>query len=739
MNANKKIVAINPSSTDRPVADISLRKALIKKINAYGVKFLKLRTGTLFNNVDEYFFDRSGQSLAGLDSRVVFDAMRELRMKRDTVDAHMRNSITQQFRCLCTNEYHSPEPDKENQTLAIVDDVNLEKTVSINNIITSARSRNSRELLILTHGLQNLLDTNELKEKANPIGPDFICNSFLNICKTLDIDLKISLILFKHFERVVIRELPQLYKVLIEVLVEAGIVDSSLPKHGVKSSRRSHLPVENETESETDLPETNLYSILGAIASCNNRMNMPLNKIKQGLNNLEGELSKGDLLQQLSYIGTSYSSQQTIGLVNIIPSLIQNILETKRNNITQPDEDTINLSTMFFDFVLKDKNLPERIRMLISQLQLPVLKMALNDMDFFRQRKHPARRLINMIAKAGFGIAKADESANQGIYEKLESIVDTIRSHQGEIDRKIFTQQAKQLSEFLARDEHRLKLLEKRFTQAAEGKAKLEFSKKTIEALITEQANALEQLGSPIKRFIENEWKQVLLQTLLKEGENTRLWQENKMVLAELIALCRKTLAGADKAAVDVEFEKVKSKILSSLAQASIQSSAKDLVFMNYSLFESAVMMEQDESRESDQNTASSTPILGPEKIEIDQRIFEEDMSIKEEYMIKARALAIGQWVEISSEDDQEILTRCKLIAKIDLVDRFVFIDAVGKKVAELNRKEVALSLQNAKLKILNSEPLVERAIASISSQINGSANDEATVDNMMSNSKVQE
>ncbi len=58
---------------------------------------------------------------------------------------------------------------------------------------------------------------------------------------------------------------------------------------------------------------------------------------------------------------------------------------------------------MFFDIILDDRNLPIEIQALVSRLQLPILKVALKDRSFFTDRKHPARQLINEIARTSIG------------------------------------------------------------------------------------------------------------------------------------------------------------------------------------------------------------------------------------------------------------------------------------------------------------------------------------------------
>ncbi|WP_395006835.1 DUF1631 family protein [Undibacterium sp.] len=63
------------------------------------------------------------------------------------------------------------------------------------------------------------------------------------------------------------------------------------------------------------------------------------------------------------------------------------------------EKHTFDLMSHVFDGVLSNQNIADPIKELISVLQVPVLKAALIDKDFFFQDAHPARRLIDLLSK----------------------------------------------------------------------------------------------------------------------------------------------------------------------------------------------------------------------------------------------------------------------------------------------------------------------------------------------------
>jgi hypothetical protein len=767
-----------------PIAS-GVKSAAIKRINNTTQKYIKLRIATLFNNVDEYFFDKSGNSIAGLNPKVVIDSMVVLRNHRDKIEAQMRNNVAVKINELLKHTARPEAPASENAgKLALVDHEVLEKTVCIENIVRAAQKNNNLALDQLDSAVERLFGYRDIRPENNPISPHFLCHAFNDACNELDLDVTIHLILFKHFERLFTKELHRLYNVLLEQLIKDKIIDAN-SQHRVKRSSAQHTQNTQNTQhsalarqnrADQNSPNTNrndvwpntgtlqndamvspgqdinLMEILNSLSQNLNQQQLPFSQMKQSLGALQGVLSQHNLVHEINAQATQLNpinhSGNSAELVNIIPSLIMAIMKQSKQDIAKPDEDVINLSSMFFDFVLKDQNQPERIRRLVSQLQLPVLKLTLHDETFFSNRNHPARYLINIIAKAGFGIADGEEEDNSRIYAKLEEIISNIRDFEGTIDKTLFAKNAKELDTFMARDDHRIKLLEKRFAQAETGKASLEHHTKAVDTLITDSLEDIELLGLPIKGFIEQEWRQVLLQARLKFGDTSPQWQESAILLDDLLQLSEKVIRQADSYALSDDFEHVKEGMLNSLSKAEVNSAAKDLVFMNFALFQSAVRMnlgKQEETKpinnsidplENETETTPDTaaientegkntehsdkiekPMAG-KQLQIDTGPLSANAELAKQYINQALQLSTGQWVELANNQDLSHYTRVKLIVRLDIVDRFVFMDAMGKKAGELSRLEVASLLENKQMKLLDSTPLTERAVINISSTL---------------------
>ncbi|MES3020698.1 MAG: DUF1631 family protein [Pseudomonadota bacterium] len=72
-----------------------------------------------------------------------------------------------------------------------------------------------------------------------------------------------------------------------------------------------------------------------------------------------------------------------------------------QGSVSRGEEGTIDLLSKIFDTVYQDPSIPREIRDLIQYLQIPVLKAALVDKDFFFEEAHPARRMIDLLSRMG--------------------------------------------------------------------------------------------------------------------------------------------------------------------------------------------------------------------------------------------------------------------------------------------------------------------------------------------------
>ncbi|MFM9437523.1 hypothetical protein ACFDR9_004613 [Janthinobacterium sp. CG_23.3] len=94
-----------------------------------------------------------------------------------------------------------------------------------------------------------------------------------------------------------------------------------------------------------------------------------------------------------------------------------------QGSLSRADESTIDLLSAIFETVFQDKNISQEIRDLIRFLQIPVLKAALVDKDFFFQEAHPARRMIDLLSRMGWEQRKGPDDP---LFQAMQRSVDRV-------------------------------------------------------------------------------------------------------------------------------------------------------------------------------------------------------------------------------------------------------------------------------------------------------------------------
>ena len=120
-----------------------------------------------------------------------------------------------------------------------------------------------------------------------------------------------------------------------------------------------------------------------------------------------------------------------------------------QGSLSRGDESTIDLLSKVFDTVFLDPNIPKEIRELIQFLQIPVLKAALADKNFFFEEAHPARRLINLLTRVGPDQRATDDP----LFQAMQRSVDKVGRDAGE-GASAFAHAVAELEESIKADEH---------------------------------------------------------------------------------------------------------------------------------------------------------------------------------------------------------------------------------------------------------------------------------------------
>src|SRR5690606_37242000 len=217
------------------------------------------------------------------------------------------------------------------------------------------------------------------------LGPRFLCEAFAEATRSLEVEIRVKLIVFKLFERFVLSSLEEIYAHANEQLINAGVLPNlqsqrparPLPAAGQAADRAPgvSLPVDDAGMQEA-------FSVFQELLAQVRDVALP--QRQRPADALP--ISSNDLLRLLSHMQQQLpvSAQADIDLRDQVDSLLTraSVRSGKARMVGQVDDDVINLVSMLFEFILDDRNLPDSLKALIGRLQIPMLKVAVIDKSF---------------------------------------------------------------------------------------------------------------------------------------------------------------------------------------------------------------------------------------------------------------------------------------------------------------------------------------------------------------------
>lgn len=508
----------------------------------------------LFDHVDDALFELADKAMQNSEQNMYFESMREVRIKRRGIEQAVVRDLAENFRCLALGISSSNAGDDSAvdglsaADLALVDHDQLEEIVAVDGMIAKAEKEFAEPLALLTARIDAVLP-HSISIKTNPFGPACLCQSFLEATNTLDLDIKAKLVLFKLYDRHVVKSLDQLYEAANNLLIEEGV----LPRLKRGAAARSGKTPANggfvgQSESEAEHVFSTLQQLLGQVRpDMGHAFDTRAGLVAPGMAPALPREALMQLLadiqqQQITWLARQQAavmrgvSPQQLDVVQALNRVLQQRLPNQVVSIGQVDDDAINLVSMLFQFVLEDRNLAAPIKGLIARLQIPLLKVAMLDKTFFGRGGHPARKLLNEIANASLGWVPADTGAQlerDPFYAKVESLVMRIVDEFVD-DISVFQAALEDFIAFVEMDRRRASLVEQRTVDAEDGRAKSELARKTVQEVLNQKV-AGKRLPSVVVKLLQDGWSNVMFLICLKEGQDSDSWHRALQTVDELL------------------------------------------------------------------------------------------------------------------------------------------------------------------------------------------------------------
>lgn len=735
-----KVVRLETDSNNTTRARLARLPAAVHAVHEKGKFLIANRLSRFFDQVDDSLFELADKSNNNQDQNIYFDSMREIRVQRRGIERAFSQAIDEAFAALMTGEAlpkSAYDQSLTSNTLSLISNEDLEEMVAVDSTVNRAAREFAEAIQHLSLRLDSLVPA-KVYDKNNPLGPQVLCSAFTNQVKGLDVDIKVKLVLFKLFDRVVISELREVYSGLNKLLVDHNVLPSlsggqpkvATARPGASGPAGGQAPVNSEVL-------TALKQLFGEklVSEAS-----PQEQLIAG-NELMALLSLAQKAPVAQQPGAFYSGQQVTGDVRLILGQLEK-QSGIRADIGRIDDEVINLVNMLFEFILQDKNLAAPMKTLIARMQIPIVKVALMDKTFFTKGGHAARRLLNDMATAALGWQGEKGDTGDSLYSKMESIV-TRLLHDFDQDVSIFNELLADFNAFMENERRRSALMERRTLDAEDGKAKAELARTTV-ALEVELRLADRPVPKIVHKLVHEAWSNVMFVIALKHGVESREWRNALFTLDDLLwsiavpetpddrkkliklvpDLLKRLRGGFDtisfnpfemsnlfKALEEVHLSCIRGNTLPAEQMAPL---LKTPVIERVPVAKPEEKPLKPELKKEVEQAVEPPPV--PAALQAEQNNEVEALPEDNVYMLQVQNFVQGAWFEMKL--DKTEMSRCRLAAFIRPTGKYIFVNRNGMKVAEKTRQDLAYMLKDGLIRALDNSMLFDRALETVVSSL---------------------
>lgn len=698
-----------------------------------------------------------------------FQAQSVLRQRNETLMSALRRHISRRVDGLTgvksnVNQFLSDAP-VDLEHLSLVDDEVFETTLAVSKVASRLQMDAVEAITALDQRVGHLAQSLRGQYAGNPFAPNELCEAFLEACAELDDNLKVRLILLQQFDVNVVPLMPTLYQELNRFLVDKQVLPSikvglgntpskGLRSSGVSGSAQAGLVGNGQAmNQDPSTGESGGASEVDVFALLQQLLGRQLLASGQATNFVGGghwtepraeagtERGGNPILSLTQLQRGQFSAPANFDMARMQSGRVNVVRDIRDAGLIQTDNRTdnfvIDIVAMLFDYIFDDEQIAPALKALIGRLQIPVLKVAMLDRQFFSKKNHPARRLLDDIVSGAIGWNEEGEW-NAALFTKLSGVVQSILNDftdevsifdtlQADFHTFLLTRESETLV-IVAKTAQAIETIER--SQFAESKAQTTLQQVLHDAnVVTEDVSVLPGI---IMDFVRQTWTKVLVHTFTHGGEHSPAWQADVKTMRDLLWSVTPKLNTEDRLALVAMLPELLRNLRDGMHRIEVKADQQEVIFSALVSCHSAAVkagLQQThiappvdtEAYSSVLNEVAAQPMPGLGEIEEVTEHFdflpEPVESFNEDaFTEQARCLKKGMWIEFIAPDGGRRAARLSWVSSLRGV--YLFTDNRGLNAITITLSRLAARLRAGEAKVMKSGSFTERAVDGLISRL---------------------
>lgn len=399
------------------------------------------------------------------------------------------------------------------------------------------------------------------------------------------------------------------------------------------------------------------------------------------------------------------------------PNILRQVREREEvRRAPELDRGTVDALAEVFDFVFADQAIPPQMKYVIGRLQIPVLKAAMIDRDFFLTDDHPARRLVDTLAAASVQWAP-EKGEEDPLYQRIETTVMRVLN-EFEDDLALFSELLQEFTEFLFETEQQVQVrIEPAANDELAGESYEQALAHADEAIAQHLQASAEQLKLVpfLTPFLTQAWREVLARAWLIVQDDPAPWSRALTTMAQLIWSTQPKIEADDRRQLVSVLPDLVRQLNAGLDGVGWAGDAR-ATFTRRLIATHMLAIRLTKPVACDSETAALDESASQEAMQaLDQRRADKLAGSSDDFDAVAQGFSRGVWFDFLGESDTK--QRCRLSWISPLRTRFLFTNRDGFDAFVRSEREVAALLRRGELQVIDQEPIVSRALDRLMSQ----------------------
>lgn len=200
---------------------------------------------------------------------------------------------------------------------------------------------------------------------------------------------------------------------------------------------------------------------------------------------------------------------------------------------TPVERATIEIVALLFQSILQEERLPAAIRVWFARLQMPVLRVAVTEPDFFAATSHPARMLIDRMGACVMGFVAGEHDSEDALHDEIKRVVQVVEAYP-DTGRRVFQTVLGEFERFLEgyfRDQNQASRMGVSLAQQVEQRETwaIQYTIELRKMLETVPVH------DGVREFLFRVWADVLAHSAVQTGQASEATRELKRAAADLI------------------------------------------------------------------------------------------------------------------------------------------------------------------------------------------------------------